>query len=194
MSTRDRLLRAAAELIEDSGYAHASVGAVAERAGLAAGALYRHFPSKAELFATVFRAEAERELAAMVAAAGRSSDFPDRLDAVISTYATGALGNRRLAWALVYEPVDALVDAERLTYRRRYRDGMAELLREGVRAWAIPEQDVDLAAAAVVGAIAEALVGPLSPVAGATPPDAQIIDAIIAFCRRAVGLPVVSRA
>lgn len=194
MSTRDRLLRAAAELIEESGYAHASVGAVAERAGVAAGALYRHFPSKAEMFATVFRAEAERELAAMLAAAGRSADFPDRLDAVIRTYATGALGNRRLAWALVYEPVDALVDAERLTYRRRYRDGMAELLREGVRAGAIPEQDVELAAAAVVGAIAEALVGPLSPVAGATPPDAEIIAAIIAFCRRAVGLPVVSRA
>ncbi|WP_158880355.1 TetR/AcrR family transcriptional regulator [Amycolatopsis anabasis] len=188
VSTRERLLRAAAELIQEGGYATASVGAIAERAGLATGALYRHFPSKAELFVEVFREAAERELAAMRAASARSAEFARRFEAVIHTYATGALRNRRLAWALVYEPVDPLVDAERLAYRRRYRDGMIELLREGLAAQAIPEQDVELAAAAVVGAIAEALVGPLSPVAGRTPGEEEIIAAIIGFCARAIGL------
>ena len=193
VSTRDRLLGSAAELMREGGYATASVGAIAERAGLARGALYRHFPSKAELFVEVFRDAAEHELSRMRAASEQFTRFSQRFEAVITTYAMSALDNRRLAWALVYEPVDALVDAERLAYRHRYRDGMAQLLRDGIAAEAIPAQNVELAAAAVVGAIAEALVGPLSPVAGRTPDEAQIVADIIGFCRRAIGLDAKGR-
>lgn len=185
--TRDRLVRAATAAVEDGGYAAASVAAIAERAGLATGALYRHFPSKAELFVELFRTAAERELEAMEEAAARPGSFADRLEAVIATYATSALRNRRLAWALVYEPVDAIVDAERLAYRRRYCAGMAELLRQGIDAGAIPGQDAELAAAALVGAIAEALVGPLSPLAGQTASEPEIVAGIVEICLRAVG-------
>jgi AcrR family transcriptional regulator len=185
-ATRERLVQAATALIEEGGYAAASVAAIAQRAGVATGALYRHFPSKADLFVEVFRGAAERELEAMRAAAARGS-FGERFEAVIETYARSALRNRRAAWALVYEPVDPLVDAERLAYRREYREGMAELLRTGISAGEIPDQDVDVAAAAVVGAIAEALVGPLSPVAGETAPEGSIVGAIVGFCRQAIG-------
>lgn len=188
VSTRERLLRSAAELMREGGYATASVGAIAERAGLARGAMYRHFPSKAELFVEVFRDAAERELSAMRSASEQSPRFAQRFEAVIKTYAVSALRNRRLAWALVYEPVEALVDAERLAYRCQYRDGMAQLLRDGIGAEAIPHQDVELTAAAVVGAIAEALVGPLSPVAVRAPDEAHVIAGIIGLCRRAIGL------
>ena len=185
--TRDRLVDSAAALIEEGGYAAATVAAVAERAGVATGALYRHFPSKAELFVEVFRSAAEQELAAMRAAAARHATFSERLEAVISTYATSALRRRRLAWALVHEPVDPIVDVERLAYRRLYRDGMTELLRQGIDAGAIPDQHAELTSAAVVGAIAEALVGPLSPLAGESDPEPEIVAGIVAFCRRAVG-------
>lgn len=186
-TTRQRLAGSAAALIEEGGYAAASVAAIAERAGVTPGALYRHFPSKAELFVEVFRTAAEQELEAMEAAAARPGSFAERLEAVIATYATSALGNRRLAWALVYEPVDLLVDAERLAYRRRYCDGMADLVRQGIEADAIPEQNADLTAAAVVGAIAEALVGPLSPLTGRSASEAEVVAGIVELCRRAVG-------
>jgi AcrR family transcriptional regulator len=186
--TRERLLQSAAELIAEGGYGTASVAAIAERAGLAVGALYRHFPSKAELFIEVFRSVAEQELSAMQAAAERYSDFAERFEAVIRTYAMSAIESHHLAWALVYEPVDPLVDAERLAYRRRYRDGMADLLRDGVEAGSIPQQDVGLAAAAVVGAIAEALVGPLSPLSNKASSKNRTVEAIVDICCRAVGL------
>ncbi|HEX2283670.1 MAG TPA: TetR/AcrR family transcriptional regulator [Mycobacterium sp.] len=185
---KERLVRAATELIEQDGYAAASVVAIAQRADVATGALYRHFPSKAELFVTVFRSAAARELAAMRAAAAREHRFDQRFQAVIMTYATRAIENRRAAWALVYEPVDPLVDVERLTYRREFCRGMAQLLREGVTAGEIPEQDTDLSAAAVVGAIAEALVSPVSPVGGETTSGSDIVAAIVEFCGRAIGL------
>ena len=69
--TRERLLSAARELIEEGGYGAASVLAIAERAGVAAGTLYRHFASKEELFVEVFRSVCEREVRAMRAAAAR---------------------------------------------------------------------------------------------------------------------------
>ena len=186
--TRERLIASALALIEEGGYAAASVAAIAEHAGVAAGGLYRHFPSKAELFVEVFRALAEEELELMREAAARSAGFEERFDAVISTYASSALRRRRLAWALTYEPVDPLVDAERLAYRRLYREGMAALLREGVDSGVIPSQDVELTAAGIVGAIAEALVGPVSPLARESQSDAEIVRSITELCRRTAGI------
>jgi AcrR family transcriptional regulator len=187
--TRERLLRAAAEVIQNGGWGAASVGAIAERAGVAAGTLYRHFQSKAELFVEVFRAVSDREVDAMRGAETGAPGMAERFDAVVATYAGRALRNRRLAWALVYEPVDPSVDAERLAYRRNYCAGMAILIRRGIDAGVIPAQDADLAAAAVVGVIAETLVGPLSPVTHDTVDEAAIVDAIVGFCRRVIGLP-----
>jgi AcrR family transcriptional regulator len=175
--------------MEEGGYSTASVLAIADRAGVAAGTLYRHFPSKADLFVEVFRAAGDEVLAAMEEAAALPGSFIDGLEAVIATYARNALQHRRLVWALVYEPVDPLVDAERLAYRRDYCGRLADGLRGGVAAGEIPEQDTELTAAALVGAVAEALVGPLSPVAGETAPQEEIVSSLLAFCRRAVGAP-----
>lgn len=47
---RSALLAAAAELVEQHGYAGTSVGAIAEQAGLSTGAVYSIFGSKVELF------------------------------------------------------------------------------------------------------------------------------------------------
>lgn len=189
-STRGRLLAAARELIEEGGYGAASVIAVAERAGVAAGTLYRHFASKQELFVEVFRAVCAGEERAMRAAAAgmpTGSSAAQRLETVLATFAQRALRNPRLAWALIAEPVDPLVDAERLAYRERYAALIAEGLRTGIEAGELPPQNVALTAAALVGGCGEVLVGPLSPVAQGAPEAAEMIDAVRTFVRRAVG-------
>jgi AcrR family transcriptional regulator len=187
--TRERLLRAAQELIEEGGYGAASVAAIAERAGVAAGTLYRHFDSKQELFVEVFRAVCAREERAMRAASGEmaSESHVEALEQVLATFAERALRNPRLAWALIAEPVDPLVDAERLAYRERYAALIAEGLQAGIAAGELPEQNVRLTAAALVGGCGEALVGPLSPLAGARPSSEEIVVALRTFVSRAVG-------
>ncbi len=189
LPTRERLLGAAQDLIEEGGYAAASVAAIAERAGVAAGTLYRHFDSKEDLFVEVFRAVCSREERAMRAASDdlAGAGAAARLEEVLATFAERALRNPRLAWALIAEPVDPLVDAERLAYRERYAAVIAEALRAGIAAGELPDQDVELTAAALVGGCGEALVGPLSPVAGAPPRPAEIVAALRVFVRRAVG-------
>ena len=184
LATRHRLLAAARELIEEGGYASASVAAIAERAGVASGTVYRHFDSKADLFLEVFRAVCAGEERAMRAAADEAGPGAvDRLEAVLATFARRALQNRRLAWALLAEPVDPLVDAERLAYRERYASLVAAELRAAVEAGEIPAQDVSFTAAALVGGCGEALVGPLSSVNGSE----QVVASIRTFARRAIG-------
>lgn len=191
--TRARLLSAAQHLIEQDGYGAASVLAIAEGAGVASGTLYRHFASKEELFVEVFRAVCKREEAAMRAAADAlpaSASAVERLQTVLGTFAARALRNPRLAWALIAEPVDRGVDAERLAYRARYAELIATGVREGIAAGELPPQDPDLTAAALVGGCGEALVGPLSPLAsgwaGELGPE-EIVAALRAFVGRAVG-------
>ena len=184
IATRQRLLAAARELIEDDGYGSASVAAVAERAGVASGTVYRHFESKAELFLEVFRTVCAGEERAMLAAADDAGPAAtDRLEAVLATFARRALQNRRLAWALLAEPVDPLVDAERLAYRKRYARVVARELQAAIDAGEIPAQDVAFTAAVLVGGCGEALVGPLSSVDNSD----RVVAAIQTFVRRAIG-------
>lgn len=184
IATRQRLLAAARELIEDDGYGSASVAAVAERAGVASGTVYRHFESKAELFLEVFRTVCAGEERAMLAAADDAGPAAtDRLEAVLATFARRALQNRRLAWALLAEPVDPLVDAERLAYRERYARVVARELQAAIDAGEIPAQDVAFTAAVLVGGCGEALVGPLSSVDNSD----RVVAAIQTFVRRAIG-------
>src|ERR671936_3061948 len=140
-AARERILVAARELIARGGYAEAQVAAVADRAGVATGTVYRHFPSKADLFAEVFRRASQREVDAVRAAAAGAGDAVERLAVTIETFARRALKGRRLAWALLAEPVDPAVEAERLRFREAYAAGFARVLREGIAAGELPDQD-----------------------------------------------------
>jgi len=189
-ATRERLLRAAQDLVEEGGYTAASVVAIAQRAGVAAGTLYRHWPSKGDLFAELFRSVCDREIAAMEAVAvdvSRGSRV-ERVEAVLATFAARALRNPRLAWALIAEPVDPLVEVERLAYRREYARRLQDGLRDAIAAGELPPQDVELTAAMLVGGVGEALVGPVSPLAGGERHPDEVVAALRAFTRRAVGV------
>src|SRR5919201_3510280 len=132
-AARERIVAAARELIARGGYAEAQVSAVADRAGVATGTVYRHFPSKADLFAEVFRRASQREVDALArAAAEAEGGAAARIDAAVETFAQRALRGRRLAGALIAEPVDPAVEAERLVFRRAYAEAFAQALRDGI--------------------------------------------------------------
>ena len=153
---------------------------------MATGSVYRHFPSKADLFAEVFRRASQREVDATRAAAqAAGGPASQRLAAAVETFARRALRGRRLAWALLAEPVDPAVEAERLAFRRAYAADFARVLRDGVAAGELAPQNVELTAAALVGALGEALVGPLSPIEDDVDADALVAD-LVTFCLRAV--------
>src|SRR5215207_10957644 len=162
-ATRERIVAAALEQVGDGGYASAGVQAVAARAGVAVGTVYRHFPSKGDLFAEAFRRASQRELDVVVEVSGPDGrSARERIAAGVEAFARRALAGRVLAYALLAEPVDPAVEAERLRFRTGYRDAFARVLEDGVRDGELRPHDTRTVAAALVGALGEALVGPLS--------------------------------
>ena len=167
-ATRASIVGTAHALVAERGYAGCSVALVATGAGVATGTVYRHFPDKGALFAEVFRAATQREVDAVAEAAAKPGTVAERVARAVETFAHRALAAPRLAYALIAEPVDPQVEAERLTYRRAYRDIFAALIDDAVVAGALPPQDAQVSAAAAVGAMAEALVVPLHVGSAAT--------------------------
>lgn len=179
---RAAILTAAGDLLAEDGYSGCTITAVAERAGAATGTVYKQFADKAALVAELFRAIVTREVDAVRAAASAGSSA-ERTAAVIETFAGRALKHPRRAYALLSEPVDPAVDALRLEFRRAFRDVIAASISAGVASGELPPQDPTVVAAALVGAIGEALVGPLA----AGTEDADTVPTLIAFAHRAIG-------
>ena len=91
-----------------------------------------------------------------------------------------------LAYALIAEPVDPEVETVRLDYRAQLARGFETILREGIMRGVFPRFDPAVAAACIVGAFMEALVGPLAPSKGTGPrADRHLIEQITQFCLRA---------
>ena len=192
-ATRERVVRAALAQVAHGGYASASVQAVAARARVAVGTVYRHFPSKADLFAEVFREAAQRELDVVVEVSGADGrPAHERVAAAVEAFCRRALAAPVVAYAQIAEPVDPAVEAERLVLRRGYRDAFRAVLDDGVRDGELRPHDTRTVAAALVGALGEALVGPLSERDGRSR-DA-LVAGLVQFCLNALPAREESRA
>lgn len=191
---RRRILAVALQRVTHGGFAALTMQALAADAGIATGSLYRHFRSKGELAAEVFAEASQREVDALAQVLRAPGSSTQRLRGGLEQFAARAWHSRRLAFALIAEPVDPEVDEQRLRYREAYAELFSDLLEEGVRRGEFRLEQVGLTAACLVGAIAEALVGPLSPPARAaraaghpTLELAAVSASLVTFCLRAVG-------
>jgi AcrR family transcriptional regulator len=182
-----RILRAARSLVAEGGFREAQVAAVAAVADVATGTVYRYFPSKAELFAEVLRMTSQREVD--VASQIAASEGPASLRVVdaVRAFAGRAIRGRRLAYALIAEPVDPEIDSARLEYRRALGKVFEAMIAEGIETGEFAPQNVEASAACLVGALIEGLVGPLAPDSDAVERESEaLVEAIVAFCLRAL--------
>jgi AcrR family transcriptional regulator len=182
--TRERIVAAALAQVADGGYAAAGVQAIAVRAGIATGSVYRHFDSKADLAAEVFRRAAAPELAAVAdATADDGRPARGRIAAAAETFARRALAGPTQAYALLAEPVDPAVEAARLEFRRGYRDLFVRTIEQGIERGELPPHDAETFGAAIVGALGEALVGPLSH---PQRDHEALVATLVGFCMNAI--------
>jgi AcrR family transcriptional regulator len=168
------ILVAAQSLAAEGGMAAVQIAPVAARAGIAAGTVYRYFRSKTELVAALVAQLSQREIAALARAADAAPGPLSALAAAITTFGARARANRRLACALLAEAVEPAVDLARLSYRAALAGEFEARIRAALAGGHLPDQDAALAARALVGALSEALIGPLAPAPNA---DAAIVRA-----------------
>jgi AcrR family transcriptional regulator len=184
----EAILAAATAIAAEGGMAAVHIAAVAARAGIAAGTVYRYFPSKTDLVSDLVAVVAGRELSAMTAAGDAAPGPLSALAACIATFSARALNERRLAWAVIGEPVDAQVDAIRVDFRQSLAAELEARIKTAIAGRHLPEQDAGVAAPAIVGALTEGLLGPLAP----TPADAAAaraaVQSVTLLALRALGV------
>ncbi len=185
----EAIVDAAAALAAEQGMGAVQIAPVAERADIAAGTVYRYFRSKTDLVAAVITAVSERELAAMRQAGDAAPGPLSALAATIVTFGARALEARKLAWAVIAEPVDAEIDPLRLEYRKALAAEIEARLRETIAGGQVPDQDPTVAAAALFGALLEGLIGPLASEVGDDPARARsAVQSVTLLALRAVGV------
>jgi hypothetical protein len=115
-------------------------------------------------------------------AAGEGS-ATQRLNEVLRTFAKRAVRGRRLAYALLAEPVDVGLVEERARFRRTHGEIFSGILEDGMAAGEFPPLDARTVAACIAGAIPTALIGPLAPESHELEGNGDhVVDEIVRFC------------
>lgn len=186
-AAREHLVTCATSVVTEVGWSQASVTAVADSAGIAAGSVYQHFASKTALAVEVFRRAAGREVDVLGGVLHAPGSPVERLGRGVEVFARRALENSGLAYALLAAPAEPAVGAERLDFRRRYRALFAEVVHEGMADGLLPAQDAEITAAALTGAVGEVLVDPLGSRDAKT--DGRLLAELVATALRCAGAP-----
>jgi len=183
----DALLKTALTIVAHEGFQALTISYLAKKAGIATGTMYKYFDSKAQLCSEVFKIATKKEVEKV-----RLTSFPEqslncetRLINTVTTFAERAIRSGRLAYALIAEPVDPVMELERLKYRKAYADIFEQLINEGIATKEFPEQNASISAAALVGALAESLVAPLGQEVKVLD-HIELVNSITTFCLRAV--------
>ncbi|GBO84067.1 MULTISPECIES: TetR/AcrR family transcriptional regulator [Marinobacter] len=185
---RKRIVECTYQCVAEGGFRSARITRIAGLAGVATGTIYRHFESREDLFAEIFRLATQREVDKVAEALGSPGNAAERLERALRQFAERALKGPQMAWSLIAEPVDPKVEEERLAYRKAYANLFEKAIREGIEEGCIPDQDALQSSTCLVGAIAESLVGPLSPTQTSQANSAKednndpLVNSIIRFC------------
>src|SRR5947199_9901792 len=115
---RSAILAAARDAAAEGGMAAVQLAPVAVRATVAAGTVYRYFPSKADLISELIAEVSRDEVAAIRRAADAAPGPASALAAAGTTVAVHVLSQRKIAWGILAEPLDVQATASRLPSRR----------------------------------------------------------------------------
>jgi AcrR family transcriptional regulator len=139
---RAALVRAAIELLEESGETELSLRAVARRAGVSPAAPYRHYADR-EALGSAVATVGYRELADRLAAAHPSPSTPVQLASVAVAYVQFALERPALFRIMFGEPCDRDND------ERAAATGAVSLYVRGIVERTFPQADPDALATAI---------------------------------------------
>ena len=190
LDKKTQILRAARSVVMDGGFGDLQMNAVAAAAGVAVGTIYRYFSSRAELCAAIVSTTSQREVDVLAGIAVSDGTPSQKVRDAVRTFAARAMRGRRLAYGLIFEPIDPEVESTRLQYRRAIARVFETIIRQGIAAGEFRNVDVEVAGACLVGAFMEGLVGSLAPDTSGLPDwAAEVAGAIADLCLAAVAKP-----
>jgi AcrR family transcriptional regulator len=143
-ATRQRLLRAALDLYTTIGFRATTTPAIAARAGVAEGTIYRHFSGKEHLLNEVYR-NAQQWGAGVVREPGESAaGVPERLRAIARRLLEAAASDAPTARMLLRRREEQHLDERSRDASREFRATLGAVMAEGASAGAIRSGPADL--------------------------------------------------
>jgi AcrR family transcriptional regulator len=185
--TRDALLAAAAQLLDEGGPEAVTLREVGHRSGVSHNAPYKHFADKEALLAAVAARELDRRSAALSAIVAGRRPAGAAVQAMMRGY---------VAWALEFPQRFKLVygswskDSEELgvaagTARALFTGVVTAAQRAGQLPAGDPERLASLLLALTHGAVDLALAGHLSPTGKGHATPAELADDLLGYLRAA---------
>ena len=128
-ATRQRLLRAALELYTTVGFRATTTPAIAARAGVAEGTIYRHFSGKEHLLNEVFRGA--QRWGATIVRETEGEGAPNRLQRIARTLFDTAARDAALTRMLLRRRDEQHLDEKSREAEREFRDALQHIVAGG---------------------------------------------------------------
>ena len=161
--TREAILQSARELIAQGGIKDAQIQAIAERAGVSSGLVYRYFDNKSQVLIEVLSEAIQHEVKILNHIAESELSSKQKLDKAVTTFVKRAMNSPQLAYSLMFEPVDAELEHERFRSKQLIKQSIKEILAAGKINGEFGFEDLNTAALCVVGAMTFMVIEPLNP-------------------------------
>ena len=160
---REAILQSARELIAQGGIKDAQIQAIAERAGVSSGLVYRYFDNKSQVLIEVLSEAIQHEVKILNHIAESELSSKQKLDKAVTTFVKRAMNSPQLAYSLMFEPVDAELEHERFRSKQLIKQSIKEILAAGKINGEFGFEDLNTAALCVVGAMTFVVIEPLNP-------------------------------
>ena len=160
---REAILQSARELIAQGGIKDAQIQAIADRAGVSSGLVYRYFDNKSQVLIEVLSEAIQHEVKILNHIAESELTSKQKLDKAVTTFVKRAMNSPQLAYSLMFEPVDAELEHERFRSKQLIKQSIKEILAAGKINGEFGFEDLNTAALCVVGAMTFVVIEPLNP-------------------------------
>lgn len=150
------IVNAAIDLIMEGGFSAMSMRSLARKAGMQAGSLYYHFPSKIDVLEEVLDSLLQQRLSDWLSIKPKRASALTQLNAFISFHVGRVLRNSREEDLVMLE-LKNLKGAQRATVVAQdelYRKELIAIIKRGVSTGIFNVSDVDIAARALMGLLA----------------------------------------
>ena len=159
---RMAILDSARELIAHGGFKEASIQAIAERAGVSTGLVYRYFENKSQILIEVLSDAIRREVEILDHIAKSDLSAKQKLQKSVTTFVKRAMNSPQLAYSLMFEPVDPEMEHERFRSKQLIKQSIKEILAEGKVNGEFDFEDLNTADLGVVGSMTFVVIEPLN--------------------------------
>ncbi len=155
--TRQRLVRAALELFTAQGYHSTTTLAIARRAGIAEGTIYRHFTGKQQLLNELYRGAARWATKLVREADGAPAPPREKLARLSALLMGGAVREPAVVRLFLFQDHTPLLDEPSRTTAREFRGALESVMAQGKADGTVRAGGVDVLASAWLGVLRVAL-------------------------------------